>query len=114
MTGLPYFDPDPDRQRNWDELAKRAIGTGGQSIELRFGVQDATFSAASNTGNVTVTHKLGKTPAYVNVFPTLGTVSVVANYVSGSRGASTFQFRLDTSDGSAISATLSCFWLVIG
>lgn len=113
-VALPHFEDDDARRANFEALLRRLIDTGGLSVGMRFGTKDATFSAASNTGNVTVTHGLAKTPAYLNVFPTFGTVSVVPNYISGSRNATTFQFRLDTRNGSAISATLSCFWIVIG
>lgn len=94
-------------------LIRQLQGAMG-GLAFRVGIENAIFTAANNTGSVPVVHGLGKVPAFIDVFPTLASVPLTANYISASRTDTDFEFRLDTADGSSISTTVGCFWIVMG
>lgn len=101
-------------RRNFEKAQVLSVDTGGQSLGVRFGTDTASFSAASNTGSITVAHGLGKTPEFISVFPALGSVPMFASYIAASRTDTEFDYRLDTGDGSSVTEDVGVFWMVIG
>jgi hypothetical protein len=81
---------------------------GGKSI--RAGVADVSTSAAVS-GATTVTHGLGRTPMAVML---TALSSGVTSENAASVGSTTFDINITYVDGTARTATVPVYWLVIG
>lgn len=124
---LPLI-PVEDRQvqLNFDKLAQQfpiagqnlandvlRLAATGTSRKIAFGSSTVTFSASAE-GTKAVTHNLGATPTAILALPVLATgESLFCAVRSGATSTSaTFQFRTD--DATAISATFTFYWAVLG
>jgi hypothetical protein len=109
---LPHFDEDDRRQSNWEEILRRLIDTGGQSIGVRFGVgADSWPGGSDTTSGVAVAHGLGKTPVVVFTQST----TITAHARPTALTSTTFNGNLRTIDGTAPGAgAASFYWLAIG
>lgn len=116
MIGLEQTGQSDAVQRNFNRLAAVVPDFGGgQGVSMRVGQATVTFTGTTGTG--TVTHGLGKTPAYVLATPTSGG-SLFANVIlsgSSSIGASTFVLTAQSYNGTNLAGgTLLVDWLAIG
>lgn len=104
-------DPDPARQQKFDRIAQALIGTGGKSVELRFGADVATFTASTGSGIVTVTHGLGRAPVAVFALADTNAVNVFAQK-NGAATTTTVPFSLTSL--TAHTGNVTFYWFAIG
>jgi hypothetical protein len=85
----------------------------GKSV--RVGTATLTYTAAAVSAAATVNHGLGVTPDFVIAGGTTSAADRhVVNYVAGSRNSTSFQLQSEVADGSAVSLSISVFWLAVG
>jgi hypothetical protein len=120
-VALPHFDEDDRRQSNWEEILRRLIDTGGQSIGVRFGADTLAWPgvAAATSNTKLVAHGLGKVPivvicaAYV---PAANTVTRGIDIEADDALFNTTDFTCRGIFGNGVtsSATWPFCWIAIG
>lgn len=126
LPGDQKTDSFEDRtQQNLDAIAMQLtqvdpdgraleLAAGGTGRKVAFGTATAVFAGAADA-TVSVTHGLGKTPAYIGVLPLLPASEALFSGVrDGSVNSTSFTAQFRTDDGVAASITRSFYWIAIG
>lgn len=89
-------------------LPAALVGTGGQAIEIRWGLGTVVFTASTFTPFVAVNHNIGRVPAFA-VAQSLG-AAVPMNFQTSTNATATFRGEYWT----ALTGSFQFCWIAIG